>query len=66
MAERYCLLTVTEAANRLSLSPRTLRKLIAGKAIRHVRIGRCIRIEERELARIADRNAVEPKREVAL
>jgi len=60
------LLTVNEAAKQLSLSPRTVRKLIAGRQIRHVRLGRCIRIEERELARIADRNAVEPKREVAL
>lgn len=66
MARMTCLLTVEEAADRLSLSERTLRKLISGKAIRHIRIGRVIRIEECELARLVERNAVAPRREVAL
>lgn len=38
------LLTITEAAEKLSVSPKTVRKLCSQRELEHVRIGRAIRI----------------------
>lgn len=43
------LLTVTEAADRLRLSPRTIRRRIADGSLDIVRFGRSIRITETDL-----------------
>ncbi len=46
-------LTVREAAEQLAISPRHLRRLIARREIRAVRLGRAIRLPEAELRRLA-------------
>lgn len=43
------LLRVSEAAERLSLRPGTIRKLLAQKRIQAVRIGRAVRIREADI-----------------
>lgn len=48
------LLTVREAAERLSLSPRQVRRLIAWGQLRAVRLGRAVRVPEGELERLAE------------
>ena len=48
-ATRY--LTYAEAAERLHISPRYIRRLCASRQIRAVRIGRAVRISPNELAR---------------
>ena len=53
------LLTV-EAAERLSTSPRFIRRLIAERRIEFVRVGRHVRISESALANFIDVGRVEP------
>jgi excisionase family DNA binding protein len=54
------LLTVEAAAERLSTSPRFIRRLIAERRIEFVRIGRHVRITEDALAQFIDAGRVEP------
>jgi excisionase family DNA binding protein len=54
------LLTVNEAADRLSTSPRFIRRLIAERRIEFVRIGRYVRISESALSDFIDAGRVEP------
>jgi excisionase family DNA binding protein len=51
MSER--LLTVLESAQRLSLSPATLRKWIFQRRLKCVRLGRAVRLKESEVDAIA-------------
>lgn len=50
------LLTVNEAAARLSVSPRTLRRWIAAGEFSHYRMGRSIRIEADAVTRFLSRS----------
>jgi len=63
------LLTVTEAAELLSTSPRFPRRLIEERRVRFVRVGRHVRIPESALREFIAAGLVEPvtitKREVA-
>jgi excisionase family DNA binding protein len=54
------LLTVEAAAERLSTSPRFIRRLIAERRIEFVRVGRHVRISESALASFIDVGRVEP------
>jgi excisionase family DNA binding protein len=54
------LLTVEAAAERLSTSPRFVRRLIAERRIEFVKVGRHVRITEHALARFIDAGRVEP------
>jgi excisionase family DNA binding protein len=54
------LLTVEAAAERLSTSPRFIRRLIAERRIEFVRVGRHVRISESTLADFIDVGRVEP------
>lgn len=54
------LLTVEAAAQRLSTSPRFIRRLIAERRIEFVKIGRHVRISEQALATFIDAGLVEP------
>ncbi len=54
------LLTVEAAAERLSTSPRFIRRLIAERRIEFVKVGRHVRISESALAAFIDAGRVEP------
>lgn len=54
------LLTVEAAAERLSTSPRFIRRLIAERRIEFVKIGRHVRITEHALAQFINAGRVEP------
>jgi excisionase family DNA binding protein len=54
------LLTVEVAAERLSTSPRFIRRLIAERRIGFVKVGRHVRISELALADFIDAGRVEP------
>ena len=54
------LLTVDAAAERLSTSPRFIRRLIAERRIEFVKVGRHVRISESALAEFIDAGRVEP------
>jgi excisionase family DNA binding protein len=54
------LLTVEAAAERLSTSPRFIRRLIAERRIEFVKVGRHVRISESALATFIDAGRVEP------
>lgn len=54
------LLTVDAAADRLSTSPRSIRRLIAERRIEFVKIGRHVRISERALADFIDAGRTPP------
>ena len=54
------LLTVEAAAERLSTSPRFIRRLIAERRIEFVKVGRHVRISESALADFIDAGRVEP------
>jgi len=54
------LLTVDAAAERLSTSPRFIRRLIAERRIEFVKVGRHVRISESALADFIDAGRVEP------
>jgi excisionase family DNA binding protein len=54
------LLTVEAAAERLSTSPRFVRRLIAERRIEFVKVGRHVRIAESALAEFIDAGRVEP------
>jgi excisionase family DNA binding protein len=49
------LVTVTEAAQRLSLKPATIRKMIFQRRVPVVKIGRSVRIKEEDLEAIIRR-----------
>jgi excisionase family DNA binding protein len=52
------LLTVTQAATQLSVTPRHVRKLLARGRLTHMRLGRMLRIEQSELDRYLDAHRV--------
>jgi excisionase family DNA binding protein len=54
------LLTVETAAERLSTSPRFIRRLIAERRIEFVKVGRHVRISESALTDFIDAGRVEP------
>jgi excisionase family DNA binding protein len=54
------LLTVEAAADRLSTSPRFIRRLIAERRIEFVKVGRHVRISESALTDFIDAGRVEP------
>lgn len=54
------LLTVDAAAERLSTSPRFIRRLIAERRIEFVRLGRHVRISESALADFIEAGKVSP------
>jgi excisionase family DNA binding protein len=54
------LLTVEAAAERLSTSPRFIRRLIAERRIEFVKVGRHVRISESALADFIDAGRVAP------
>jgi excisionase family DNA binding protein len=54
------LLTVEEAAELLSTTPRFPRRLIAERRIRFTRVGRHVRIPESALRELIDAGMVEP------
>ena len=54
------LLTVDAAAERMSTSPRFIRRLIAERRIEFVKIGRHVRISESVLAEFIEAGRVEP------
>ena len=54
------LLTVEAAAERLSTSPRFIRRLITERRIEFVKVGRHVRISESALADFIDAGRVEP------
>jgi excisionase family DNA binding protein len=54
------LLTVEAAAERLSTSPRFIRRLIAERRIEFVKVGRHVRISESALTDFIDAGRVEP------
>ena len=56
------LLTVEQAAHRLSTSPRFVRRLIAERRIEFVRVGRHVRISESALADFIEAGRVAPVR----
>lgn len=49
------LVTLREAASRLSICERSVRNLIASGRLRRVRIGRAVRIDLRDLAAFVER-----------
>lgn len=55
-----CLLTVDAAADRLSTSPRFVRRLIAERRIEFVKIGRHVRISEAALTEFIESGRIEP------
>ncbi|MEU9668417.1 helix-turn-helix domain-containing protein [Streptomyces bobili] len=58
MADRY--LTVAQVAELLGTSERFPRRLIAERRIAFVKVGRHVRIPERELSAFIDANTVQP------
>ncbi len=54
------LLTVEPAAERLSTSPRFIRRLIAERRIEFVKVGRHVRISETALAAFIEAGRVDP------
>jgi len=54
------LLTVEAAAERLSMSPRFIRRLIAERRIEFVKVGRHVRISQSALYDFIDAGRVEP------
>ncbi|MEK9519636.1 excisionase family DNA-binding protein [Streptomyces venezuelae] len=56
------LLTVDEAAERLGTGVRFIRRLIAERRIRYVKLGKHVRISESVLAAYVEERTVEPVR----
>jgi excisionase family DNA binding protein len=56
------LITLTQAADTLSMSPSFLRKLIARRQLDAVRIGRALRVKASDVARIAQDGLAAPRR----
>lgn len=55
-----CLLTTEQAARRVGISHRTMRRIISVRGIRHLRIGRLIRLIEKDVDDFVSRSIVEP------
>jgi excisionase family DNA binding protein len=58
------LLTVQEAARILRLSPITIRRYIASGKLTAVRVGRNVRITQRDIDQFATREPVQPRPEI--
>lgn len=56
MAEK--LLTVPEAATKLGVKERTVRRWVLLRRVTYVKLGSCVRIPESELARLIDEGTV--------
>lgn len=54
------MLSVDRAAERLACSPRLVRDLVRRGELRASRVGRLVRIDERDLEAYLSRNAVQP------
>ena len=52
-------MTVEQAALRIGVSPRTMRRVVAERRIRHVRIGRLVRLDESDVDGFLARCTVE-------
>ena len=59
-------LTVSEAAKKLGVQESTLRAWVLRRRIAHLKIGRSVRIEEKELDRLLVQCRVPAKKDVAL
>jgi excisionase family DNA binding protein len=57
------LLTVEEAALRLKLSPRQVRRLVAARQIGFAKLGRSVRLADEDLKAYVASNRVEPMTE---
>lgn len=55
-----CLLTVRQAAERLAVSPTTVRALIARGELAAVRVARCVRVSEAAMGAYLARSSIEP------
>jgi excisionase family DNA binding protein len=58
-AVRRSLLTVEQAANRMGISARSLRRLVQFKRIRHLRIGRMVRLHPHDVDAYLQTSTVE-------
>ncbi|MCE3030808.1 excisionase family DNA-binding protein [Streptomyces sp. CMSTAAHL-2] len=61
-----CLLTVGEAAEQLGTGERFVRRLIAERRIRYVKLGRPVRIPESAVTEYIEARTVEPVRRTRL
>lgn len=59
-------LTADEAAKRLNVSERFVRKLVSTRQIPYLKVGRLIRFNESDLAAYLESRRVEPEEQVAL
>jgi excisionase family DNA binding protein len=60
------MLTVSEAAKRMGVQESTVRAWVMRRRIPHLKIGRSVRIEEKEVDRLLAQCRVPAKKEVAL
>jgi excisionase family DNA binding protein len=60
--DRRSLLTVEQAATLANVSPRMIRRVIADRRLAFHKIGKHVRIAERDLVDFIDRGRVEPSR----
>jgi excisionase family DNA binding protein len=56
---RRGVLTVEQTAERIGISPRTVRRLVADKKIKHLKIGRLVRIYSPDLDEFVEHCTVE-------
>jgi excisionase family DNA binding protein len=56
---RKGVLTINQAAQQISISPRTMRRLIAARRIRHLRIGSLVRIYSPDLDEFVEHCTIE-------
>jgi len=56
------MLTVEQAASQLGLKPSTLRAWVMKRRISYVKIGRAVRIPEKEIDRLISENTVPARR----
>jgi excisionase family DNA binding protein len=59
------LITITEAAERLSLRPGTLRRWVGLRKIEYIKAGRSVRICEEEIGRIVREGTVRREKEIS-
>ena len=53
------ILTIEQSAERIGISPRTMRRIVGGQRIKHLRIGRLVRISSLDLNDFVDRCTIE-------
>jgi len=52
-------LTVEQSAERIGISPRTMRRIVAGRRIRYLKIGRLVRIYSPDLDAFVERSTID-------